>query len=163
MKKQFATYEIALALKKLGFGEQCFGYYNDTNTDPEISLPVAVDVVCLKFNLVKAPIWQQVIDFFRDEFGIVILISPNEKFSESHLNNWINFRKIHYYYEIFRINKREIDMDDINKARIMIGDKSTDKLVFTDDSIVFSCGGVLNDFYTAREEAILKAIELIKN
>lgn len=27
MKKQFVTYEIALKLKKLGFDEECFGYY----------------------------------------------------------------------------------------------------------------------------------------
>ena len=27
MKSQFATYEIALKLKELGFDEECFGYY----------------------------------------------------------------------------------------------------------------------------------------
>ena len=27
MEKQFLTYELAVELKKLGFGESCFGYY----------------------------------------------------------------------------------------------------------------------------------------
>ena len=32
MKKQFVSYEIALALKELGFDEECIGfYYNENN------------------------------------------------------------------------------------------------------------------------------------
>ena len=29
MKKEFIPYEEALALKKLGFDEKCYGYYDD--------------------------------------------------------------------------------------------------------------------------------------
>ena len=72
MKKQFATYEIALKLKELGFNEECFGYYhiNEGYTKGY--------AFCYSENTrtsdcsVLAPLWQQVIDWFREKHGIII-------------------------------------------------------------------------------------------
>ena len=33
MEKEFVTHEIALALKELGFDEECLGWYNFKNSD----------------------------------------------------------------------------------------------------------------------------------
>lgn len=71
MKKQFVTYEIALALKELGFNAPCMALYyiedkcfhktNYTCTN------VLQNNICL-----DAPLWQQVIDWFREEHDIWI-------------------------------------------------------------------------------------------
>lgn len=80
MEEQFCTYEIALALKELGFNEKCFGYYktklcdNDTptlnilecnyNSGKYITLPE-------EFHT-DAPLWQQALDWFREKHKIDI-------------------------------------------------------------------------------------------
>lgn len=76
MKSQFLTYEIALAVKELGFDEECIGFYynkvynNENNF--EIAIPDVVKVMCAKFNHIKAPLWQQVIEWFRNLHNIYI-------------------------------------------------------------------------------------------
>jgi hypothetical protein len=69
MKNEFIPYEQALALKGLGFGEPCFGYYS-------------IDQFNLKtptFNLEKpferewclpAPLYQQAFRWFREKHGL---------------------------------------------------------------------------------------------
>lgn len=72
MKKQFATYEIALKLKELGFNEECLGYYhvNEGYTKGY--------AFCYSENTrtsdcsVLAPLWQQVIDFIWEKYHILI-------------------------------------------------------------------------------------------
>ena len=68
MKNEFIPYEQALALKGLGFGEPCFGYYN---IDPYLKTPA--------FNMVKpfehewclpAPLYQQAFRWFREKHGL---------------------------------------------------------------------------------------------
>jgi len=68
MSKEFVPYEIALALKELGFNETCFGYWN---RDPYLPK--------LTFNLVKpfahewcvpTPLKQQAFRFFREKHGL---------------------------------------------------------------------------------------------
>ena len=65
MEKEFVNYEIALALKELGFDEPCFGYYN---IDPQLKNPA--------FNMVKpfehiwclpAPLDQQAFRWFESK------------------------------------------------------------------------------------------------
>ena len=80
MKELFVTYEIAIKLKALGFTEPCLAYYgksligeligNIWNGYPiELSLPdnsIHVDAY--------APLWQQVIDWFREKHRIMIVV-----------------------------------------------------------------------------------------
>jgi hypothetical protein len=87
--KEFVPYEIALALKELGFNETCFGYWN---RDPYLPKPT--------FNLVKpfihewcvpAPLKQQAFKFFREKHGLIGL--PRRDFSRNY-NGW--------WFEIFK-------------------------------------------------------------
>lgn len=80
MKEQFCTYEIALQLKELEFDERCFGCWED-NTEYGIPFIVGYDLDTpeyynLKENCVAAPLWQQVIDWFREKYRFHIQITP---------------------------------------------------------------------------------------
>ena len=73
MKKQFTTYEIALALKELGFDERCLGHFDIQSKvlyvgDTEMNVSVLSEI------LLPAPLWQQVIDYFREKHQIIITI-----------------------------------------------------------------------------------------
>jgi hypothetical protein len=75
MKNEFIPYEQALELKKLGFDEPCIGYYG-------------IDQFNLKtptFNMVKpfehewclpAPLYQQAFRWFREKYGLCLVIKP---------------------------------------------------------------------------------------
>jgi hypothetical protein len=69
MDKEFVTYEQSLALKELGFDEDCLAFYNgkfldssDYNFDNGTSKDIGL--------CVKAPLKQQVFRFFREKYGI---------------------------------------------------------------------------------------------
>ena len=72
MEKEFVTYEQALALKELGFAEQCFGLWTLNNGNHTISL---IDICSyskeFKYREVLAPLKQQVFRWFRDKYKIV--------------------------------------------------------------------------------------------
>lgn len=75
MKKQFVTYPIALALKELGFDERCLGHFDIQSKvlyvgDTEMNVSVLSEI------LLPAPLWQQVIDWFREEHSTIIIINP---------------------------------------------------------------------------------------
>ena len=82
MKKLFVPYEIALKLKELGFNEECFGEYRQFDGDtPYLQLYQDIDSCstddadyCYTTECL-APLYQQVIDWFREkhDFNIEIL------------------------------------------------------------------------------------------
>ena len=88
MKKQFATYEIAIELKKLGFDEPCLGYfnieYNSFNGEHKGKLILGEKpeyLTCQKKmhyifgqQICLAPLWQQVEEWFRESHNIHISI-----------------------------------------------------------------------------------------
>jgi hypothetical protein len=67
MKEQFVTYEIALALKELGFySEDCFGYFSSIDNN--------LIMLHNRWNIgVLAPLWQQAIDWLRKSivYGLI--------------------------------------------------------------------------------------------
>ena len=67
MKEQFATYEIALAMKELGLHEPCFGYYRNDNKFIYLGEDTRVQK-----NSILAPLWQQCIDWFREKYNLHI-------------------------------------------------------------------------------------------
>ena len=71
MKNQFTTYEISLKLKELGFDEKCFGKYSNVQDEFVI---ITWDTNPFG-DQIKAPLWQQVIDWFREEHEIIIIYS----------------------------------------------------------------------------------------
>lgn len=124
MQKQFVTYPIALKLKELGFDEPCLGFY-DTHLNlqlghkPEYLINIEKGNYIFgndKIKILLAPLYQQVIDWFREKYNIMIHVKglPSTQY-------------------MFSVYKEVYD----NEPRI--------------------CG---NNFYKAREQAILKCIEL---
>jgi len=82
MTKEFVPYELALALKELGFDEPCFGYYYTLNgkdwkfaekseyyrLDDEINIGG-------KFSL-PAPLYQQAFRWFREKYDLHPCVAP---------------------------------------------------------------------------------------
>ena len=80
MEKQFVTYEIALKLKELGFNKECLAYYNNPpypdlmhNCENVMESNFIIENIG---NSLKAPLWQQVIDWLREKQNICIDIEP---------------------------------------------------------------------------------------
>jgi len=130
MEEQFVSYEIALQLKELGFDENCLvGYQTVYGGKHELLMPV--NKYChLKYykksapcneHVIQAPIWQQVIDWFREEHFIDISI----------VNTYRESGFEHYKYIIYKCN----------------------------DTLIESS---YKQYKNTREQAILKAIEYIK-
>lgn len=68
IKDQFCSYEISLKLKELGFDEECFGVYIETNGEPILryNLPHLESQDKVNYIYERAiltPLWQQAIDF----------------------------------------------------------------------------------------------------
>lgn len=154
MKKQFVTYEIALKLKELGFDEPCFGYYtpmkewmmegtrinperhfhgcNWANSDNSMYFMYKQNSFGDRDSIVKnseftkaihnvaAPLWQQIIDWFRIKHKLHITITSQSQ------ESW--------------------------QYHIQFPHDSLDKLWEED----------FNSYEEAREAAILKVIEIVK-
>lgn len=118
MEKHFVTYEIALKLKELGFGEDCLAcfmkngelYYGHMNIH-----------YCNNMNRTLSPLWQQAIDWFRKKHNINITIPTDYDGSF-----------IITFYDMNEPKK-------VNKSYYQF-----------------------NDYDLAREQSILKSIELCK-
>ena len=77
MEKEFINYIEALALKELGFDEPCFGRYCIVTEWEEPTGEILIqmfDSNLLEKNLIKAPIYQQVFRWFREEYRLTGLI-----------------------------------------------------------------------------------------
>lgn len=85
MEKEFVTYEQALALKELGFDEECLAYYHTTLSSSD------VDLVLRKtqnkfYHLIRmpehfdilAPLKQQVFRWFREKYEWITSIRDNK-------------------------------------------------------------------------------------
>lgn len=102
MKNQFVTYEIAKKLKEIGYNENCASYYYE---DKELSS--LFDEFRVKNSKtadvhIAAPLWQQVIDWLREEHKLLLTVNPNyKKWIISRINDDIFkpselMRAIHY-------------------------------------------------------------------
>ena len=131
MKEQFVTYEIALKLKELGFGEECLARYE------EYELVISQSNLIGKRKFIQAPLWQQVIDWFR-----------NEKNLEINITQW----------------GVKVYIKDILQPPYYIFDIETAKQ-YNDDWIYQSVNDDLEykTYEEAREASILKAIEICQN
>jgi hypothetical protein len=90
MEKEFIPYEIALALKELGFDEPCLMYWNDFGKTSinRFQLHNEIDEWCQDY--IEAPLYQQA---FR---WLLILVNKDEYFS----NKWtISYNED--YYSLF--------------------------------------------------------------
>lgn len=92
MKEEFVNYNQALALKELGFNEDCLAYFNSkgalsTHSDEYevylINNDKWISSAC------SAPIKQQVFRWFRDKYGIFVSIVPYKYGSLDSFIGWI--------------------------------------------------------------------------
>jgi hypothetical protein len=143
MEKQFVTYEIALAVKELGFARglnqyPCFGFYNPQGKHYYGFSGQKGDTYSNftnkgKTKVILSPLWQQVIDWFNKEYDI--------KFSFPY---WSNSDKLP---ECMR-GKYDCAIFVADGKAIPVKNKM--------DSYYF------DEPYEMREQSILKAIELCK-
>ena len=140
MKEQFVTFEIALKLKELGFDEPCLACFTDGEIHfekPNYLLSQQKANYIFKFrNTILAPLWQQVIDWFLSQYNIWIIVDTS----------LIKF----YKNDELQPSKFQFVIEDLNN-------RDADYMFHSADEELFYF-----DYKHAREQAILKAIELCK-
>ena len=69
MSREFVPYDIALAMKELGFDEPCIFYY----APDAITISKPTTGVCSsdRYGIIASPLYQQLFRWFREEYGIV--------------------------------------------------------------------------------------------
>jgi hypothetical protein len=80
MENEFVTYEQALALKELGFDEECFGEWLNLKIGKYLRLNEEDsfwNTTSLSANI-KAPLKQQVFRWFREKYEFLIIIRDIE-------------------------------------------------------------------------------------
>lgn len=117
MKELFVSYELALKLKEKGFDEECIAYWflsleKGTNKEVVSLLPIVIvwkagtmwkgmdNSKCDSEILCTAPLYQQVIDWFREKHKIGVDNSPV-------LSTDLETYK--YNYMIYSLNKVDFD------------------------------------------------------
>lgn len=96
MKKLFVSYEIAKLLKEKGFNESCIAYYETKVTLNFLDTHFGAIIPTNKDGFgVDAPLFQQVIDWFREKHNIRIVDSLHTNTMTSmDLNKHFHFNAI---------------------------------------------------------------------
>ena len=136
MKEQFVSYEIALKLKELGFDECCLAVYFKDKFQLIKGFNINnVDLhVANEMDAILAPLWSQVIDWFLINYNIWIIVDTS----------LIKF----YKNDELQPSKFQFVIEDLNN-------RDADYMFHSADEELFYF-----DYYDAREQAILKVIEL---
>lgn len=79
MKDEFIPYEQALALKELGFDEQCFSFYDANGELYESEGYYRYSDNVHKYEVI-APLYQQAFRFFREKYVFYINSAANDLF-----------------------------------------------------------------------------------
>jgi len=73
MEKEFVPYEEALALKELGFDEECFTIYFQSRNIKQTELSAIIGYLPIDITAEKsclAPLYSQVFRWFREKYGL---------------------------------------------------------------------------------------------
>jgi hypothetical protein len=95
MTQEFVPYELAVKLKKLGFDEPCFGYYNYNGSHFFKFKPRTDDK-----NLTKAPLYQQAFRWFREKYNLHPIVSFDKFIDEDDNDVELDEPYFTYYYSI---------------------------------------------------------------
>ena len=139
MKEQFVTYEIALKLKELRFDECCLAVYFKNKFQLVKGFNINnVDLhMANEMDAILAPLWQQVIDWLKEKHGIFVFIDMGK------------------YYDSYAGAYPFQTWCKIYKNKELINSITVRNKLDNENFIFYS-------YEEAREQAILKAIELIK-
>jgi predicted ATP-grasp superfamily ATP-dependent carboligase len=80
MENLFVPYEIALKLKEKGFDEPSLAYYDK---DKDFIIGILNNIGLKRF--ISAPLYQQVVDWFREKHKIVIYVGLYDR---EDVNSW---------------------------------------------------------------------------
>lgn len=75
MEKEFVPYELAVKLKALGFGEECFSYYDLNNKPNFFGADGLMDTHCVQVN---RPTFSQAFRWFREKYDLIYVIVKAE-------------------------------------------------------------------------------------
>ena len=108
MKKEFVPYEQALELKKLGFDEDCFGYYKLQGKElvfREIKNSIIYNWKdsFIKFSQCSAPTYQQAFRWFREKYDLVI--EPCVPFQRLYSTEEDHFEILEFGYRIYSFDQ----------------------------------------------------------
>jgi hypothetical protein len=106
MKKEFVTYEQALALKELGFDRTCLASY----ADKIFYLATHRNNLSNK-TFIAAPLKQQVFRWFREKYELIVSIRHN-KFPE------MSGKQYYYEYEYKNSYERYVTYEEAENACI---------------------------------------------
>ena len=151
MEKEFVTYEIALKLKELGFDEECFCTYHNAELSRNPSHKIDATPIQGKpyvwknskvhNSIVCAPLWQQVIYWLKEKHGIFVFIDMGK------------------YYDSYEGAYPFQAWCKVYKNRKLIHSVTVKNKLDNENFIDF----IFYSYEEAREQAILKVIEIIKN
>ena len=123
MKNQFVPYDIALALKKLGFDEPCFTYWvNDGvnitfatthNRSGWSMIGFENNQMIKKAGLCTAPLYQEAFDWFREKHNIHAYILRDEM--RSNLYRFIIQHGGEELYGEWRDSNNQANLDCLNQ------------------------------------------------
>ena len=77
MNNEFVPYEIALALKELGFDEPCFGFYNNADGNVWIKHTIDESIKNIYIGDFEAPTFSQAFRWFREKYGLCASFTMN--------------------------------------------------------------------------------------
>ena len=143
IQSQFCSYEIALKLKELGFDEKCLGFWDVSqinNSCIELRYGMGIfkstSIELSKYpKNVLAPLWQQCIDWFKEKHDIFVFIDMGK------------------YYDSYEGAYPFQTWCKIYKHKELINSITVRNKLDNENFIFYS-------YEEAREQAILKAIEL---
>lgn len=133
-KKKYVSYQVSRALKQVGFNDYCMCYYGGDALLDNFKSPAQNQQI--KHTRSTAPCWCEAMDWIRETKGLEIEVSKSV---------------IHFY------DANETLLPP--KYQFVI-----DKIGYTDDYLYHSADSDewYEDYYQAREQGILKALELIQ-
>jgi len=79
MEKEFIPYQEALELKQLGFDEPCFTYYKNDQLSDILELVKNSEMTNVNNesdDYISAPTYSQAFRWFREKYGLCIVIKP---------------------------------------------------------------------------------------
>ena len=93
MKNEFVSYEMALALKELGFDEPCFTYYKNDQLSNILELVKNSEMENVNNevdNYISAPTFSQAFRFFRERHGLYGLYTMGDYENNFYWQIWRN-------------------------------------------------------------------------
>lgn len=110
MKHLFVPYELAVIAKEKGFSERCFGSWEERLGNIFLSMDKdEIDGWCEQKCV--APLYCQLVDWFREKHGIEIVIKPTISKHESS-----GSQKMFYSYELVSLETSKCFIGEVKET-----------------------------------------------